>query len=99
MLLTSPQITAHPPHTSTKKIFGPIILLNLSSNSAAFTLSSSQHQPKCSPLHMSTNDHHNDVTKLPSRRESITTIVTTAIAFATTTATVTAPSYAREPSP
>jgi len=48
---------------------------------------------------MSTNDHHNEVTELPSRRESITTIVTTAIAFATTTATLTAPSYAREPSP
>mmetsp|Transcript_17247 Transcript_17247/g.20545 ORF Transcript_17247/g.20545 Transcript_17247/m.20545 type:complete len:204 (+) Transcript_17247:176-787(+) len=84
------------------KIFGPIILLNLSS-SAAFTLSPQSKCSPASPLHMSTKNtnDHKLATELPTRRDSIATLLTSAIAFATTTTTVLTPtpSYAREALP
>jgi len=77
------------------KIFGPIVLLNLST-SAAFTLSPQTKCSPTSPLHMSTKNTNDD---LPSRRDSIATLITSAIAFATTTTVAPSSSYAREALP
>lgn len=76
------------------KIFVPIVLLNLGSG-AAFTLSPPQRQPKCAPLHMS------PPTDPTTRRESLASLLTSAIALtaAGTGLSSPAPSSAREALP